>query len=126
MAWANGTAALARIRMWVRHTRYGWAILAAVVALLIWFVSPLLHTEPFAIFLLAVVACARFLGFGPAVLCAGLSMLAIDYFVYDPPYELNLHTTDLTRLGVFSVISLLAASMQEQARKAGVPSSMRD
>jgi len=118
MAWANGTAAVARIRMWVRRTRYGWAILAAAVALLIWFGSPLLHSDPFAIFLLAVVASAQFLGFGPAVLCAGLSMLAIDYFVYDPPHSFSVHTTDLARLGVFSVISLLAASVARQRSQA--------
>jgi len=113
MAWANGTAsAVARIRKWVGRMRYGWAILAAAVALLIWFGSPLLHADPFSIFLLAVVACARFLGFGPAVLCACLSVLAIDYFVYDPPHSFSVHhTTDLARLGVFSVISLLAASV---------------
>lgn len=119
MAWANGTAAaVVRIGKWARTMRYAWAILAAAVALLIWFGSPLLHTDPFAIFLLAVVACARFLGFGPAMLCAGLSMLAIDYFVYDPPYSLNVHTTDLARLSVFSVISLLAASVARQRSQA--------
>jgi|SRR5215469_1615842 len=114
----DGTAAVARIRKLAQSFRYSWAALAAVTALAIWFGSPLLHPDPFSIFLLAVVACARFLGFGPAVLCTALSVVAIDRFVYEPHYHVTLHSADLTRLSVFVVISLLAASVARKRSQA--------
>ena len=47
--------------------RYGGALLAVCTCLGVWVVSPLMHHDPFAIFVVGVVGIARFLGFGPAV-----------------------------------------------------------
>jgi PAS domain S-box-containing protein len=100
--------------------RYGLSILAMGGALLVWAGVPLLHQDPFALFLLSVVACARFLGVGPAVLCAGLSVAAIDYVVFEPHFAFSSTPEDLARLGVFLGISLLAASMARQRSEAEV------
>jgi PAS domain S-box-containing protein len=87
-------------------------------ALLVWYGVPLLHPDPFALFLLAVVACARFLGVGPAVLCAALSVGAIDYVVFEPRFQFVTTTEDVARLAVFLGISLLAASVARQRTEA--------
>jgi PAS domain S-box-containing protein len=112
------TTAVGRIRQVAHRFRYAWAALAALLALLLWFVSPLMHRDPFAIFLLAAVACARFLGFGPAVLCGAMSVGFIDYYVYEPQHSFVVHPVDLARMFVFMGISLLAASLARQRTQA--------
>ena len=97
---------------------YVLSILSAGGALLVWLGVPLLRHDPFSIFLLAVVACARFLGVGPAVLCAGLSMVAIDYAVFEPRFQFSSTPEDFARLGVFLGISLLAASVARKRSEA--------
>jgi PAS domain S-box-containing protein len=98
--------------------RYGLSILAVAGALLVWYGVPLLHRDAFSIFLLAVVACARFLGVGPAVLCAILSVTSIDYVVFEPHFEVSSTPEDLARLGIFLGISLLAASVARKRSEA--------
>ncbi len=83
-----------------------------------WLGVPLLQRDPFAIFLLAVVACARFLGVGPAVLCTALSTVAIDYAVFEPRFHFSTKPEDFARLGVFLGISLLAASVARKRSEA--------
>jgi two-component system, chemotaxis family, CheB/CheR fusion protein len=94
------------------------SVLSVAGALMVWLGVPLLHHDPFAIFLLAVVACARFLGVGPAVLCAALSMVSIDYFVFEPRFTFSTGPEDIARLCVFLGISLLAASVARQRSEA--------
>ncbi|HZP17037.1 MAG TPA: hypothetical protein VFB00_03660, partial [Terriglobales bacterium] len=48
---------------------YGSAIAATALSWCIWWLSPVVGQDPFAIFILAVVFIARFYGFGPAVVC---------------------------------------------------------
>jgi len=98
--------------------RYGLSILAVAGALLVWYGVPLLHADPFAIFMLAVVACARFLGVGPAVVCAILSVAAIDYVVFEPHFVVSSTPEELARLGIFLGISLLAASVARKRSEA--------
>jgi PAS domain S-box-containing protein len=74
--------------------------------------------DPFVLFLLAVVACARFLGFGPAVLAALLSVFVIDYVVFEPRYRFSTSPLDIAWVCVFLVISLLAASVARQRSRA--------
>jgi two-component system, chemotaxis family, CheB/CheR fusion protein len=100
--------------------RYGLSVLSVAGALVVWLLVPLMHQDPFAIFLLAVVACARFLGVGPAVLCAALSMAAIDYVAFEPRYAVSATPEDVARLCVFLGISLLAASVARKRSEAEV------
>src|ERR1700755_3586657 len=91
--------------------RYGGALASVAAGVSVWGLSPFMHHEPFAIFVLAVVFTARFLGFGPAVVATAGSVLAIDFFAVEPRVSLALGGPDLARLLIFVVISLLAASL---------------
>jgi PAS domain S-box-containing protein len=97
--------------------RYGGALLAVVIALAVWFLTPWMRQDPFAIYILAVVVCARFLGFGPAVLCTALSVLIIDYSMIQPHLSFALSSA---RLAMFVGISLLAANLARQKSRAQV------
>jgi PAS domain S-box-containing protein len=98
--------------------RYGGALLAVGIALGLWSLSPLMHHDSFSIFVLAVVFTARFLGFGPAVFGTTMSVVAIDFFIFEPHFSLTVHSTDAARLAVFVFISLLAASIARQRSRA--------
>ena len=100
--------------------RYGGALASVVAAVGVWALSPFMHHDPFAIFVLAVVFAARFLGFGPAVLSTAASVAAIDYFAFEPHFSLAVAGADLARLTIFVVISLLAASLAKQRSRAEV------
>lgn len=110
----------------VRSTRLGWpvryggAFFSVAAALLVWSLFSLMHQDPFAIFVLCVVFTARFLGFGPAVFGTVLSMFAIDYFAFQPHFSLGAQQSDFARLGIFVIISLLAASLARQRSRAEV------
>src|SRR5215469_4058145 len=81
--------------------RYGGALTAVAAAVGLWTLSPFMHHEPFAIFVLAVVFSARFLGFGPAVFATILSVWAIDHFAFEPHSSLSLQSGDVARLVIF-------------------------
>jgi PAS domain S-box-containing protein len=100
--------------------RYGAAFLTVVAATGVWYLSPLMHRDPFAIFVLGVVFTAHFLGFGPAVLGTALSVLAIDYVAFVPRFSFSLQSSDVARLLIFVCISLLAASLAKQKSRAQV------
>lgn len=100
--------------------RYGGALLSVSAAAAAWSLTGLMHRDPFAIFVLAVVAIARFLGFGPAVFGTGLSVIAIDYLGFEPRFSMGVHSDDIGRLSIFVIISLLAASMARQKSRAEV------
>jgi len=100
--------------------RFGGAFIATGATLAVWSLSPFMRHDPFAIFVLAVVFTARFLGFGPAVFATTLSVLAIDYFTFEPHFSLALHRGDAARLAIFVFISLLAASIAKQRSQAEV------
>jgi PAS domain S-box-containing protein len=87
-----------------RAAWYGAALAATAVAWGIWALSPVMHQDPFVIFILAVVFTARFLGFGPAVLCTFSSALVLDYFVFRPGWRCVL---DEWSGGNFILISVL-------------------
>jgi PAS domain S-box-containing protein len=77
-----------------------------------------MRQDPFAIFIAAVVVSARYLGFGPALLCTASSGLAIDYFAFEPRFSLLLSDHDYARLLVFVAVSILTASLARQRSRA--------
>jgi hypothetical protein len=85
-----------RWRHWI--LRYTAALVATGIALSIWFLWPMMRQDPFAIFIAAVIVSARFLGFGPALLCTAASGLAIDYFTFEPRFSFSLSANDYGRL----------------------------
>lgn len=100
--------------------RYGGVLLAVTAAVALWSLTGIMHHDPFAIFMLAVVVIARFLGFGPAVFGTAVSVFAIDYVVFEPRFSMGFHPADFGRLAVFVIISLLAASLARQKSRAEV------
>jgi len=111
----------ANLNSWIARNRYsalvqyGGAALAVWVALSLWTFSAVLHRNPFALFLAAVLFTARFLGFGPAVFCSLVSTACLEFFVFPPPFSFSIHTgADLERLAVFLAISVFAGSMARQ------------
>lgn len=102
-----------------RHwtVRYGGALLATVIALNIWFLWPVMHEDPFAIFIAAVIVSARFFGFGPAVLCTASSAGVLAYFVF-PPVGFQVSSTDSARLVVFVLVATLTAGLARQRSRA--------
>lgn len=105
--------------------RYAWALVLILVATGIGtLVQP--HVSPtnlMMVYLLAVVIAAAFLGRGPSILIAFLSVLTFDFF-FVPPF-LNFAVSDtqyiLTFVGLFGVglvISELTARLRDQAEVA--------
>ena len=97
---------------------YGSAIAATALSWCIWWLSPVMHQDPFVIFILAVVFIARFYGFGPAVVCTFSSALVLDYFMFRPTIRVPISEMELQRLGVFILISVLVAGLARQRSRA--------
>src|SRR5580704_19289257 len=105
--------------LWRHWTiRYTAPMVAAGVALCIWFLWPVMRQDPFAIFIAAVIVSARFLGFGPALLCTTASGLAIDYFIFEPRFSFSLSANDYGRVLVFIAVSILTAGLARQRSRA--------
>jgi PAS domain S-box-containing protein len=98
--------------------RYAGALVATGVAQSIWFLWPIMRRDPFAIFIAAVIVSARFLGFGPALLCTAASGLTIDYFVFEPRFSFSLSANDYGRVLVFIAVSVLTAGLARQRSRA--------
>jgi PAS domain S-box-containing protein len=101
-----------------RAAWYGSALAATALAWCIWALSPVMHKDPFVIFILGVVFTARFFGFGPAVLCTFSSALVLDYFVFQPRLGVGASEIELERVGVFILISVLVAGLARQRSRA--------
>jgi PAS domain S-box-containing protein len=106
---------------WIAHNRhsalvqYGGVALAIWVALSLWTLSPVFHRHLFVLLLAAVLFTARFLGFGPAVVCSLLSTACLDFFAVPPYFSFGVHrASDVERLIVFLAISVFAGSMARQ------------
>jgi two-component system CheB/CheR fusion protein len=97
---------------------YASAIAATALSWCIWSLSPVMHQDPFVIFILAVVFIARFYGFGPAVVCTFSSALVLDYFMFRPRLGVAISEIELQRLGVFILISVLVAGLARQRSRA--------
>src|ERR1700687_2039033 len=98
---------------------YGSVLAASALSGCIWALSPVMHQDPFVIFILGVVFTARFFGFGPAVLCTFSSALVVDYFVFRPRMGVAVSEIELQRVGVFILISVLVAGLARQRSRAG-------
>lgn len=101
-----------------RVAQYASAIAATTIAWCIWWLWPVMHEDPFAIFVLAVVFIARIYGFGPAVVCTFSSALVLDYAMFRPQISVPLTEPELQRLGFFILISLIVAGLARQRTRA--------
>ncbi len=97
---------------------YASAIAATALSWCIWRLWPVMHEDPFVIFVLSVVFIARFYGFGPAVVCTFSSALLLDYAIFRPTLSTPITGLELQRLGVFILISVLVAGLARQRSRA--------
>lgn len=97
---------------------YGSALAASALSWCIWRLSPVMHVDPFVIFILAVVFTARFFGFGPAVLCTFSSAVLLDYSMFRQTFDVAISGNEFQRLGVFILISVLVAGLARQRSRA--------
>ena len=99
-------------------TRAAGALLCSVIALAIWFLWPVMHEDPFSIFIAAVIVAARFFGFGAALLCTAASAGELWYFLIDPHLKFAISSNDFDRLIVFIAVSVLTAGLARQRSRA--------
>ena len=97
---------------------YGAALGVTAISWCVWALSPAMHQDPFVIFILGVVFTARFLGFGPAVLCTFSSALVLDYFVFRSRMGIAVSGNEFERVGIFVLISVLVAGLARQRLRA--------
>jgi two-component system CheB/CheR fusion protein len=97
---------------------YGSALAASALSWCIWWLSPVMHQDPFVIFILAVVFTARFFGFGPAVLCTFSSAVVLDYSMFRHHLVAAISENEFQRLGAFILISVLVAGLARQRSRA--------
>lgn len=91
---------------------------AVWVGLSLWSLSPALHSDPFAVFLAAVVVAARFFGFGPALFSSLLSTACLHFVIFHRFAVTSGSAEDLQRLTVFLAIAVLVGTLARQKTKA--------
>lgn len=97
---------------------YASALAATALSWCIWWLSPVVHQDPFVIFILAVVFIARFFGFGPAVLCTFSSAIVLDYSMFRQDLSVPISANEVQRLGIFILISVLVGGLARQRSRA--------
>lgn len=112
--------AIATLRRIGQHwiARYGAALIIVAVCFGVWTVWPLIQRDPFILFLAGVILTARFFGFGPALFCTFLSVISIDLVAFHPLWTLDLGTSNVERLVVFLLVSVMSASIARQRSRA--------
>ncbi len=114
MPFANSAPSGTWPRHWDWRLRYSGALGSTAIALWAWYLWPVMHLDPFIVFLAAVIVSARLFGFGPAVLCTVASVIALDYFTFSPRFSFAVSASDGQRLLIFVVVSILTAGLARQ------------
>ena len=98
--------------------RYGAAIAACGLALVLWLaLDRLASVSPFPLLLTAVALSAWYGGLGPGLLGTVLSTLVLDYFYEDPVYSLAITSPDtVVKLGVFVAAAVVISQLTERLR----------
>ncbi len=99
--------------------RYGIAILAPVVALLLSLLGQsIIIRVPFLLFFAALAISAGYGGFGPGMLTSFLSVIFVSYFFFPPYYMPSLDATSITVLALFIIDALIVSWVYEARRRA--------
>jgi len=97
--------------------RYGLALLVVGLALLFQLaIVPYVQAAPFLLFFAAVMFSGWWGGWGPGLLCSGLSALVANYFFLEPRYSFATTRKDLFSIGMFLVTSVLITWLNARAR----------
>jgi two-component system sensor histidine kinase KdpD len=94
------------------------AFAVAVVAVINYFLSPIIGVHATAlIFLMVVVVLALFVGRGPTLFAAGLSAIVWDYFFLPPVFEFRVsHAEDAILLATFFTVAFVLALLTNRTR----------
>lgn len=99
--------------------RYGFAVLAAILALaltlLLW---PLIRPTTFLLFAAAVLVSAWVGGLGPGLLTTALAAVATVYFFFPPVYSLAVGVDGLLRLSVWVLVAVLISVLTDRRKQA--------
>ncbi len=99
--------------------RYGGAILAVALALLLTLLArPWPEQNDFLLFFPALMLSAWYGGLWPGLLATLLSLLAIDFFLLPPIYNLSLNWAYLPRLSVFAFVAGLTSWLTAARKQA--------
>lgn len=88
------------------------------ITVLVWMLWPVMHADPFAIFLAAVIVSASFFGFVPALVCTALSVLTLGFLIFPPLSNMRISQTDLERLFGFVIVSVITAGLARKRSQA--------
>jgi PAS domain S-box-containing protein len=88
------------------------------IGVLVWMLWPVMHTDPFAIFIAAVIVSASFFGFMPAVLCTALSTLTLAFVIFPSAPNVRISHNDAERLLVFIIVSVITAGLARKRSQA--------
>jgi PAS domain S-box-containing protein len=97
---------------------YALAIAAVAIATLCSLaLQPAIERVPFALYFVAVIAAARFGGLLPALISAVLAVLAANYFVFPPPFQLKIAgLEEAIGLVILTATSIVVGSVTAQLR----------
>ena len=103
------------------QARYGVALLASALALLLtWLFQPLLQRNLFLWFFAAIVIGAWYGGMGPGLLVTAIASVGIGYFFITPLSLFDSASENLLRLGVFALVALLISSLTAARRRSAM------
>src|SRR5215211_3752587 len=101
--------------------RYGVALLASVLALLLtWLFQPFMQRNLFLWFFAAIVIGAWYGGLGPGLLVTAIAVVGIGYFFIAPYNLFDSGSENLLRLGVFVLVALLISSLTAARRRSAI------
>jgi two-component system sensor histidine kinase KdpD len=99
----------------------GGVIVASAATALLW---PWLAPSPSLLFFPAVMGVALYAGLWPALLATALSTAMLAFFFLPPFYSIKVAPSDVVRLGVFVLTTLIVTSLTGARRRA--EASLRD
>ena len=104
-------------RMLSLARRYGVAVSAVALALLLTLAIPPVRNEsPTALFFAAVMVSSWYGGLEAGLLATALATGAIDYFIMPPVYAVVLGPGEIVRISVFVLVALLISSLNASRR----------
>src|ERR1700736_5483378 len=103
----HSVSAMVALSIRSRLRRYGLAVLACALSVAL-AQARLFEGLQFCVFLFVVTMTAWYAGFGPGLLAAGLSFLALEYFFLPPVYSLAIsNVQDVLRLFIFMLAAFV-------------------
>ena len=106
-------------RIWPVLSGYLFALGANLLALVLThFLSPLLVPSPFPIFVAAIVLSAWFYGMGVGLFSTLVATLVTNFFFLPPLFVLTLGKEDVSRLGLFLLVTGIAVSLLQAQKRA--------